>query len=557
MAETLREYLISLGWKIDEASWRKYEGALLRTGEVTFKVGATALETATAIEAMVTRVARQYETLYYVSQRSGKSVNFIQSTQYGFKQIGLSADQAANAIEAVSSALRLNPGLKALVGGESDPTKIMDRFAKMPYFVGSRLASLFGVPDDVFRQYTLHPDWEKKAAQEHRDRLKNAGLDVDKFADRVAGGPGSFTWSLNATEDELKIFGDRVASDFLGPAQWMIDKMGELVHWLNGSDEAAHKLIDTITLLSTAGGSWLLLGVLGRVLKALGLIKTATVTTEAAAVGFGGTGAAAGATAAGGTSVIGTLARGGWLGAVMLALETEKRNDPETKSWLREKLGPLFYRLGLSTTPDLNAAAGTPRSGAPAGRDKQVVDYFVAQGWTRDQAVGIAANLKRESNLQPLRANAQGLNFFGLAQWDAGRQAAFARWAGHSMKDSTMEEQLAFVQYELTHGEQWAAARVRQATSASDAARAFSRYYERTDHPEREEPIRANIADELSSSLGQQYAGGVDSHDVVIHQKTDIHVAGGGPPSETARLVLDKQGRVNDNLVRNLSSNVR
>ncbi len=550
MAETLREYLISLGWAVDDASWRKYEGALLRTGEATFKVGSVAVETGLAIEAMVTRVARQYETLYYVSQRTNKSVNFIQSTQYGFKQIGLTAGQATDAIEGVARAIRLNPGLKALVGGESDPTKILDRFKKLPYYVGAQLAGLFGIPEDVFRQYTLFGDVEKRAFEDHRRRAREAGTDAKDLGGRFT----AFGRTLNTLEDDFGILGTRIAADFLPEAEYLTEKFDQIVQLINKADRETNGWFLTLgTIGTSAAGLWILNGVLGRILRSLGLIKAASATvagTEAAA-------ATTTAAAAGGTSVIGTLARGGWLGAVMLALETEKRNDPETKSWLREKLGPLFYRLGLSTTPDLNAAAGTPRSGAPAGRDKQVVDYFVAQGWTRDQAVGIAANLKRESNLQPLRANAQGLNFFGLAQWDAGRQAAFARWAGHSIKDSTMEEQLAFVQYELTHGEQGAAARVRQATSASDAARAFSRYYERTDHPEREEPIRANIADELSSSLGQQYAGGVDSHDVVIHQKTDIHVAGGGPPSETARLVLDKQGRVNDNLVRNLSSNVR
>src|SRR5581483_11132801 len=65
--------------------------------------------------------------------------------------------------------------------------------------------------------------------------------------------------------------------------------------------------------------------------------------------------------------------------------------------------------------------------------------YFMSQGWTKAQAAGIVANIDRESNF---RANVFGDKgtAYGLGQWHKDRQAAFAKWAGHSIIGSTLAE---------------------------------------------------------------------------------------------------------------------
>ena len=64
---TLQEYLIKLGFQADEPSLKKFMSIVSSVGAATAELGSTAVETATAIELMVARVARTYESLYYGS----------------------------------------------------------------------------------------------------------------------------------------------------------------------------------------------------------------------------------------------------------------------------------------------------------------------------------------------------------------------------------------------------------------------------------------------------------------------------------------------------------
>jgi len=129
------------------------------------------------------------------------------------------------------------------------------------------------------------------------------------------------------------------------------------------------------------------------------------------------------------------------------------------------------------------SAGGTVNSSGkrPGGSAEEAaaIAYFQSQGWTREQAVGLAANIKRESAFDPTAVGDNG-RAYGLAQWHPDRQAEFQKRFGKSIKGSTLQEQLAFMHYELTEGnEKGAGAKLRQAQTAADAAGIVSRYYER------------------------------------------------------------------------------
>lgn len=516
MPETLREYLVALGWKIDEASWRKYQNILSLTASETAKAGSVAIETAIAIELMVAKVARRYEDLYYVSRRTAQSATFLQATQFGFKQIGLSADETLNAVESVSRALRLNPGLSALFRGARTPQEIVDQLKTLPYFVGAQLASLVGISEKTFQHLRMFGDEEKRASEDSARRRRDAGIDADKASERFTG----FSRVLNKLEEDFDNMGTRIALDWIGPVEKGVGLLDEAVQWINRADKATLGWIGTLTTLgATLIGGFLGEKVLRGVLGKIGL-NVGSKTFTGGLLGIAGRGAGALAGTAGAYAL--------GIPGILLQSTAPLNQDEAGRRWNQPLAGP--------------------------SRDAQAVDYFMAQGWTREQAIGIVANLKRESSLDPRSANKQGLNFFGLAQWDATRQAAFQKWAGHSLRDSTFEEQLAFVQWELTHSEAFAGGLLRRTGTASDAARTVSRAYERTDHPEREEPLRANIAEELSSSLAQQSTA--NTNNVNVNQKTDIHVSGAGA-NDTAQAVLRGQDRTNENLTRNVISAVR
>ncbi len=131
-----------------------------------------------------------------------------------------------------------------------------------------------------------------------------------------------------------------------------------------------------------------------------------------------------------------------------------------------------------------------------------IIDYFVKRGWTPAQAAGIAANVKAESSGNS-KATGDNGSAYGLAQWHSDRQAAFKAKFGHDIRDSTLEEQLAFIQHELTKGSERSAGNsLRGATDARQAGEILSRKYERPADASGEAARRGEYASTLSGVPG-------------------------------------------------------
>lgn len=130
------------------------------------------------------------------------------------------------------------------------------------------------------------------------------------------------------------------------------------------------------------------------------------------------------------------------------------------------------------------------------------VEFFQKQGWTKEQSVGIVANIKRESNFDH-KAVGDGGKAFGLAQWHPDRQGEFNKLFGKPIQQSSFEEQLAFIQFELTQGnEQRAGNMLRNAQTGRDAAAIVSKHYERPAKRDFEANVRGNIADFIMGGSG-------------------------------------------------------
>ncbi len=152
------------------------------------------------------------------------------------------------------------------------------------------------------------------------------------------------------------------------------------------------------------------------------------------------------------------------------------------------------------------SAPATPKAAPAASGNADAVAYFQSQGWTEAQAIGLAANIQRES---AGKANAvgDGGKAYGLAQWHPDRQANFKKLFGKDIQGSTSAEQMAFIHHELTQGtEKKAGDRLKGATSAGDAAAIVSKYYERPGDREGEAEKRSKIATAMSGIRGASQA---------------------------------------------------
>ena len=165
-------------------------------------------------------------------------------------------------------------------------------------------------------------------------------------------------------------------------------------------------------------------------------------------------------------------------------------------SWALDK-GAVILRAPESVSAP---APTTPVTGGGtrAERVDQAISFFQNQGWSRAQSIGIVANLDAESAMDHNNYQDSGGPGYGLAQWENPRQRDFAAWAGKDIHGSSFEEQLRFVQYELTHSESAAGNALRGADTPGEAASIVTRLYERPADSAGEAVRRAQRAEDMA-----------------------------------------------------------
>lgn len=136
-------------------------------------------------------------------------------------------------------------------------------------------------------------------------------------------------------------------------------------------------------------------------------------------------------------------------------------------------------------------------------RVNQALTYFKSQGWSHNQAAGIVANLQAESQVDPSAAQHGGGPGYGLAQWEHDRQRTFKQWSGHDIHGTSLQEQMAFVQYELSHTEQAAGQALKHITTAGEAGASVCRLYERPADINGQAAYRCALAEKIAKTYGQ------------------------------------------------------
>ncbi|AUB74890.1 hypothetical protein B195_008655 [Pseudomonas sp. Lz4W] len=294
--------------------------------------------------------------------------------------------------------------------------------------------------------------------------------------------------------------------------------IGDVVKWLGGWENAAilvavamnagligGVLMLGTTLVSAGAGILGYIGLLTRIGSAATLAGGAAATAAAGIAGAGAAGLGAGAAGAGaagaGAAGVAGASFGGGLGASLLGLGallySPSLNTGEADIVRRRRVAQ-----GLPEVDPSQVLGSVWKSQGGLNEDlvKRSMDYFQGQGWSKAHAAGITANLGLESNFDPAAKGDNG-RAYGIAQWHDYRQQQFAKWAGKPIQNSSLEEQLRFVQYELTQGgERKAGDMLRATTTARQAGDIVSRQYERPADANGDAAKRAAVAEYLDLS---------------------------------------------------------
>lgn len=399
----------------------------------------------------------------------------------------------------------------------STQQKIMTALAKQPSVQGQRDAA------NVLGMGALLPMIQQGTYAADKARAMSKGLvpTPEEIARATA-----FHQDVNDLEDSVTGLGNSIGSKLIpvldplvtGFAKWLDSHRAEIADtitnavqkfadWVKSIDwnEVVSKMNKLFDAMGGIKGIALIIaaitfaGPIAGVLNLIGaLTRLSTVALPAAIVEFG-------LLAAAGTAA--ELARQKALDQSIHKVPGESDADrdqrvadaqaggivsPSSSGGANADLGGRFFRWVKGLTGGSSNQAST----------KDVMSQLQGSGWGKNQAAGIAANLFAESKFDPTAVGDNG-HAYGIGQWHEDRQKLFAKWSGHDIHGSSLQEQLKFVDYELRHGDsqaQQAGRALPLAKDATTAGRIVSQYYERPADAEGEARRRGALAGSIASS---------------------------------------------------------
>lgn len=266
--DTIKEFLVGLGFDIDESGMRKFTGAVAGATKGVLALGAAVGAMYVAVDIAVRKTADRFETLYYASQRTGASVERINALGYAFEQMGGRSEDAMSALESIASFMRSSPGASRWLAGmgvdasSGDASKILgglvESFKKMPFYAAKMRASLLGISEQQLL-ILLNGEGINTWQERYIDLLHRAGVDQEKAADaskeynqdlRDTGAMFAVLWQkvilrfLSGNASLVKRFNAWLGAnydDIVAGIDVLIEKLKAVADWFEDGFKAAKK----------------------------------------------------------------------------------------------------------------------------------------------------------------------------------------------------------------------------------------------------------------------------------------------------------------------------
>lgn len=241
MADTIRDYLVSLGFDIDGAGQAKFEATLKGVAANVVKLGTAVETTALAIVGFTTSIANGLDKLYWASQRTGATVNGIKALGYAASQTGSSAEAAQNSLESLARFMRSNPGAEGFLnrlgvqtrdasGQMRDMSAIFtgvgQRLSSMPYYRANQYAQMLGIDENTLMAMRRGMSG---FTSDYQSMMHKTGFDADKAAQQS----NKFMTSMRQFVSLLGILRDKVGSNLAGGLSGTLNNLSKqmLENW--------------------------------------------------------------------------------------------------------------------------------------------------------------------------------------------------------------------------------------------------------------------------------------------------------------------------------------
>ena len=299
-AETIKDFLVSLGFDIDEAGAEKFDSVLAGTTANAIKMGLAVEGAALTVVAFTAKIASGLDNLYWASQRTGATVQGIQSIGYAVSQVGGSVDAARSSLESLSRFVRNNPGAEGFLnrlgvqtrdasGNMRDMAAIFtgvgQKLSSMPYYRANQYAQMLGIDENTLmamrrgvggfsghysamaKAIGFNADEAARSSNKFMTSMREfgamAGMARDKIGSNLAGGlAGSLDTLRRHILDNFPrieqtltkaIKGILALGDIIGRLFFrLIEGTSSLITWWQSLDKQTRELISLFGALTIA-----------------------------------------------------------------------------------------------------------------------------------------------------------------------------------------------------------------------------------------------------------------------------------------------------------------
>ncbi|EAM4081068.1 transglycosylase SLT domain-containing protein [Salmonella enterica subsp. enterica serovar Give] len=232
-AETIKDFLVSLGFGIDEAGYEKFESVLADVTANAIKTGLAVEGAALSVVAFTAKIASGLDNLYWASQRTGATVQGIQSIGYAVSQVGGSVDAARSSLESLSRFVRNNPGAEGFLnrlgvqtrdasGNMRDMATIFtgvgQKLSSMPYYRANQYAQMLGIDENTLMAM-------RRGVGSFSGQYSAMAKAIGFIADEAARSSNKFMTSLREFGTMAGMARDKIGSNLAGGLAGSLDML--------------------------------------------------------------------------------------------------------------------------------------------------------------------------------------------------------------------------------------------------------------------------------------------------------------------------------------------
>lgn len=236
-AETIKQFLVGLGFQVDETGMRKFEATLASATLKAVKLGTSVEAAAVSVVAFTAKIAAGLDNLYWSSQRTGATVQGIKQIGYAVSQAGGNADAARGALENLARFMRNNPGAEGFLnrlgiqtrdasGNMRDMaavfTGVGQKLSSMPYYRANQYAQMLGIDENTLMAMRRGVG---QFSAEYSAMTKAIGFN----ADQAARSSNRFMTSLQAFGEMAGMARDKIGSNLADGLAGSLDNLRQRI----------------------------------------------------------------------------------------------------------------------------------------------------------------------------------------------------------------------------------------------------------------------------------------------------------------------------------------